>query len=113
MRGLCNGLGPALYGLIFYLFHVDLNDKNHVITHSGSHANETVHVEDPSVIRVICCYPLFRCHQSLNVTFLQALPGPPFVFGSFLVVCALLVAFFIPEGPLGSHLKVITRRSSG
>ena len=25
IRGLCNGLGPALYGFIFYLFHVDLN----------------------------------------------------------------------------------------
>ena len=27
IRGLCNGLGPAMYGLIFYLFHVDLNEK--------------------------------------------------------------------------------------
>lgn len=26
IRGLCNGLGPALYGFIFYLFHVELND---------------------------------------------------------------------------------------
>jgi len=54
MRGLCNGLGPALYGLIFYLFHVDLNDKNNKISHPGIHANETMHVEEPSsVIRVI------------------------------------------------------------
>lgn len=54
VRGLCNGLGPALYGLIFYLFHVDLNDKKHIVAHSGSHAaNETVHIEDASVIRVI------------------------------------------------------------
>ncbi len=27
IRGLCNGLGPAMFGLIFYLFHVDLNEK--------------------------------------------------------------------------------------
>ncbi|KAL1415666.1 hypothetical protein MTO96_029086 [Rhipicephalus appendiculatus] len=26
MRGLCNGLGPAVFGFIFYLFHVDLNE---------------------------------------------------------------------------------------
>jgi len=26
MRGLCNGLGPAVFGLIFYVFHVDLNE---------------------------------------------------------------------------------------
>ena len=25
VRGLCNGLGPALFGLIFFCFHVDLN----------------------------------------------------------------------------------------
>lgn len=26
MRGLCNGLGPAVFGLIFYLFNVNLNE---------------------------------------------------------------------------------------
>ncbi|MGH0182458.1 UNVERIFIED_CONTAM: hypothetical protein FKN15_009758 [Acipenser sinensis] len=26
IRGLCNGLGPALYGFIFFLFHVELNE---------------------------------------------------------------------------------------
>ena len=26
IRGLCNGLGPALFGLIFFLFDVHLND---------------------------------------------------------------------------------------
>lgn len=27
IRGLCNGLGPALYGFVFYLFHVELTDS--------------------------------------------------------------------------------------
>ena len=26
MRGLCNGLGPAIFGLLFWLSHVNLND---------------------------------------------------------------------------------------
>ena len=55
VRGLCNGLGPALYGLIFYLFHVDLNDKGHKISHSNipvtHHLNES-HVEDHSILQV-------------------------------------------------------------
>lgn len=34
-------------------------------------------------------------------------PGPPFVFGALLVICALMVAAFIPEG----HSK--SRRQSG
>ena len=28
IRGLCNGIGPAMYGLIFYVFHVNLNDAD-------------------------------------------------------------------------------------
>ena len=26
IRGLCNGLGPAFFGLIFSVFHVDVNE---------------------------------------------------------------------------------------
>ena len=26
IRGLCNGLGPALFGIIFYIFNVNLSD---------------------------------------------------------------------------------------
>lgn len=32
IRGLCNGLGPALYGFVFYLFHVELNEMAEVET---------------------------------------------------------------------------------
>lgn len=28
MRGLCNGLGPAMFGIIFSIFHVDLTDAD-------------------------------------------------------------------------------------
>ncbi|XP_018328688.1 hippocampus abundant transcript 1 protein isoform X2 [Agrilus planipennis] len=70
MRGLCNGLGPAMFGIIFYMFHVDLNDE---------HNNESTHSTDAQ-----------------DDIYSQFVPGPPFVFGAFLVVCALLVASFIP-----------------
>ncbi|KAL3271557.1 hypothetical protein HHI36_022032 [Cryptolaemus montrouzieri] len=70
MRGLCNGLGPAMYGIIFYIFHVDLNEgENH------ENKNNT---------------------PALFETYSQLVPGPPFVFGAFLVICALLTASFIP-----------------
>ncbi|XP_046984665.1 hippocampus abundant transcript 1 protein [Schistocerca americana] len=97
MRGLCNGLGPAMFGVIFYLFHVDLN-------------------EDPSKIRSERPINLGdngttgQMHDSLQ----PLVPGPPFVFGSFLVICALLVAVFIPEGnSMGSNLRTNSRRQSG
>uniref|UniRef100_A0A6Q2Y7N3 Hippocampus abundant transcript 1 protein n=1 Tax=Esox lucius TaxID=8010 RepID=A0A6Q2Y7N3_ESOLU len=31
IRGLCNGLGPALYGFIFYIFHVELDSKPNLL----------------------------------------------------------------------------------
>ncbi|XP_030560992.1 hippocampus abundant transcript 1 protein isoform X1 [Drosophila novamexicana] len=71
MRGLCNGLGPAVFGVIFYLFNVDLNPDHEAIM-NNSH---------PTNVEKI----------SMHV------PGPPFVFGALCVFCAIVVAAFIPE----------------
>ncbi|XP_065455421.1 hippocampus abundant transcript-like protein 1 isoform X2 [Chrysemys picta bellii] len=72
IRGLCNGLGPALYGFIFFLFHVELNELAPV---QSSDKNT---MQDPSDERAI-------------------IPGPPFLFGACAVLLAFLVALFIPE----------------
>ena len=52
IRGLCNGLGPALYGFVFYLFHVELTDLDGVDgADKGSKpnmANPTDEVSPPS-----------------------------------------------------------------
>lgn len=69
VRGLCNGLGPAMFGVIFYLFHVDLNE-DHAVPIPGR-------PQDEKYVRMV--------------------PGPPFVLGALLVICALLVAAFLPE----------------
>lgn len=80
MRGLCNGLGPAMFGVIFYIFHVDLNDEhaklNHNIDTSLTIRNETI--------------------SSLE-EYTALVPGPPFVFGAFMVALAIVVAVFIPR----------------
>jgi len=76
IRGLCNGLGPAMFGLIFSLFHVNLNEK-------GGKGSEGA---DPKE------YHTFDMISAL-------MPGPPFVFGAFLVILAILVAAFIPDNP--------------
>lgn len=71
MRGLCNGLGPAMFGIVFYLFNVDLNDESN---HVSSTQNETEHT-----------------------LYAQTVPGPPFAFGALMVILAIFVAIFIPE----------------
>ncbi|XP_012345007.1 hippocampus abundant transcript 1 protein isoform X2 [Apis florea] len=106
MRGLCNGLGPAMFGVIFYLFRVDLNDNSPSLPAKSSPLEEnnktgtaTQHLDImPQIVT-------------------QLVPGPPFVFGALLVICALLVAAFIPEsntmptGPI--HHPSTSRRPSG
>ncbi|XP_068616846.1 hippocampus abundant transcript-like protein 1 [Brachionichthys hirsutus] len=82
IRGLCNGLGPALYGFIFFLFNVELND---VKPAGGKPPQNT---EKPII------------------------PGPPFLFGACTVLFALLVAVFIPERRRLDDTKTCTSRKS-
>ncbi|XP_012944617.1 hippocampus abundant transcript 1 protein [Aplysia californica] len=89
IRGLCNGLGPALYGFIFYLFHVDLNEDKM--------DNPTPKVTENT------------SHLSLHDSFQSIVPGPPFAFGAVLVIMALLVAAFMPESP---HVSVAKKQKT-
>ncbi|XP_036384504.1 hippocampus abundant transcript 1 protein [Megalops cyprinoides] len=68
IRGLCNGLGPALFGFIFFLFNVEIDPVQ-------SDKTTPLHPTDES----------------------SMIPGPPFLFGAFSVLVAFLVALFIPE----------------
>uniref|UniRef100_A0A8C8K2K7 Major facilitator superfamily (MFS) profile domain-containing protein n=1 Tax=Oncorhynchus tshawytscha TaxID=74940 RepID=A0A8C8K2K7_ONCTS len=74
IRGLCNGLGPALYGLIFFMFNVELNTIDPI---QGEFPIDPIPINPPA-------------EKSL-------IPGPPFLLGSCTVVVAFLVALFIPE----------------
>ncbi|XP_067250317.1 hippocampus abundant transcript 1 protein isoform X2 [Chanodichthys erythropterus] len=67
IRGLCNGLGPAMFGFIFFLFNVELKEMSPVPNPITPGTEEK-----------------------------SAIPGPPFLFGACTVVLALLVAVFIP-----------------
>lgn len=56
IRGLCNGLGPALFGFIFYLFHVDLDplkatDKPVTLNHTGYHG---LTLQNAIRVNIIC-----------------------------------------------------------
>ncbi|XP_048833291.1 hippocampus abundant transcript 1 protein-like [Brienomyrus brachyistius] len=75
IRGLCNGLGPALYGFVFYLFHVELNEMDAVDSQDKDTKLNMANPTDESAI----------------------IPGPPFLFGACSVLLSLLVALFIPE----------------
>ncbi|XP_059419383.1 hippocampus abundant transcript 1 protein-like isoform X2 [Carassius carassius] len=75
IRGLCNGLGPALYGFVFYLFHVELSEMDPAESQEKGVKPNMANPTDESAI----------------------IPGPPFLFGACSVLLSLLVALFIPE----------------
>ncbi|XP_049317721.1 hippocampus abundant transcript 1 protein-like [Bactrocera dorsalis] len=82
MRGLCNGLGPALFGVIFYLFNVDLND-------------DMLGKPDDPV-------------QNDSNKYTELIPGPPFAIGALMVILAILVAIYIPD----KHNDINVNRTS-
>ncbi|XP_060265567.1 hippocampus abundant transcript-like protein 1 isoform X4 [Ovis aries] len=83
IRGLCNGLGPALYGFIFYMFHVELTEL------------EPELISDNAALQA------------------AVIPGPPFLFGACIVLMSFLVAVFIPEYSKGSGVHNHSNRISG
>lgn len=74
IRGLCNGIGPALYGFVFWIFRVNLNDS---VPH-GSH-----HHEDSD--------------EKITYASTHLLPGPPFLLGAVLALMAIIVTCLITE----------------
>ncbi|XP_062924950.1 hippocampus abundant transcript 1 protein-like isoform X1 [Mobula hypostoma] len=82
IRGLCNGLGPALYGFIFYLFHMELDTI----------PDKTVNVQNSKIEESI-------------------IPGPPFLFGAITVLVAFLVALFIPEHNMSGKASNVRKHS--
>lgn len=49
IRGLCNGIGPAMYGLVFYLFHVDLSGQKNAQSQNNS---TSVHDFDSNIVSI-------------------------------------------------------------
>ncbi|KXJ19279.1 hippocampus abundant transcript 1 protein [Exaiptasia diaphana] len=88
IRGLCNGIGPALFGFTFYLFHVNLDDMP--TTPPTIQTNHTM-MEDPFSKNMVV--------------------GAPFLFGAGSVILALLLAFFIPDNAsLSGNSRSPTRK---
>ena len=96
MRGLCNGLGPAMFGVIFYLFNVDLNDESKNVNSNINYNDMKLSLTNISDgVQLHNHNELGQDHENNFLT--QFMPGPPFVFGSLMVVVAILVAVFIKE----------------
>lgn len=92
IRGLCNGIGPALFGLIFYIFHVNL--KGEVTPIAGTAST----IDYPKLAQTInTTLQSAWGSNRLSVKTNPIIPGPPFLFGACMVFLSLLTALFLPE----------------
>ena len=92
IRGLCNGLGPAMFGLIFNLFHVDLNKE--VIQSQHPVAGVITSALNRTASSSLVTVPAHVLKSNSTIPFI---PGPPFVFGSLMVLLAMFVVIAIPQ----------------
>ncbi|CAI8045629.1 Hippocampus abundant transcript 1 protein [Geodia barretti] len=90
IRGLCNGLGPALFGLLFWLSDVHLSDSSVNIDPALAGAQAT---DIPAKTNTTAASIPHLDKE--NRLFL----GIPFLIGAFPVFLALLVAFCIKDKP--------------
>lgn len=121
IRGLCSGLGPAIFGFIFYLFQIDLNAAD-TGTGTGAGGGQPLALSGRSLTRAqanVTAQSLLRIDDvNLQPHVLgteplsnSIMPGPPFAFGAALVLLALLVSTLIPDDP---HMVIAiqTQRSN-
>lgn len=89
VRGLCNGLGPALFGFTFYLFNVDLGySSTHTSTKAYSNSTATLQLNIKSVYSSMLS---------------RDIPGPPFLFGALLVTIALMFSLLLPNSRIEAN----------
>uniref|UniRef100_H2YPS6 Major facilitator superfamily (MFS) profile domain-containing protein n=1 Tax=Ciona savignyi TaxID=51511 RepID=H2YPS6_CIOSA len=92
IRGLCNGLGPAMFGITFHIFNVQLDPPSNAMDDLDG---IVMNVSDSSLPQPIDTGTI--------------LPGPPFLFGTFTVMMAMLIAFFIPKNLSAPYRPVATK----
>jgi len=89
VRGLCMGMGPAMYGVIFHVFGVHLETEGDKNGENSENANSG--------------------HNELVPK--DLMPGPPFIFAAILVVLAIIVVTLIDEPAKGE--KYVKSRIGG
>lgn len=105
VRSLCGGIGPAMFGLLFYVFNIDVYEEIKANPFNPNAAPDSIkpfsemkpsildahhhHVPSPS--------PISPRKQHASQDASSWIVGPPFLFGAILVLLAAVAATFIPD----------------
>ena len=85
VRGLCNGLGPALFGLLFWLFHVNLNDSDTPGVEPIVATSSVNMTTESELASVSLCLSVCVCVHCINCCSLLFLLGKTFRWYTVLI----------------------------
>lgn len=112
VRSLCGGIGPAMFGLLFYMYDVDMYEEikaNPFSPHTAQDPQKPFIAPDliesssvaPDANQRLLPSPVSQMskHQTSTNNGLLSnwIVGPPFLFGAILVLLATIAATFIPD----------------
>jgi MFS family permease len=110
VRSLCGGIGPAMFGVLFYIFDIDMYEEiraNPMNPHTAQDILKPFITPDlqtkPTVIDTQHQHSISHIPQPIGIasSHMHAggswIVGPPFLFGSILVILAAIAATFIPD----------------
>jgi len=107
VRGLCNGLGPAAFGLMFHLFGINIvppEDTTEHNAHTGSNITYQTLVTDNNTWKEIQLKDEVKRTtvdsedaESIISEAAFAIPGLPFLIASVCIVLAITAAFFLKD----------------
>ena len=94
VRGLCNGFGPAAFGLMWHLFGIDITKIENDVLESSVNATDVVYLGSTDVIDEVTEFSeeVIDIQQS---SIIASMPGLPFLVISASVVLALICSVFL------------------
>jgi len=117
-RGLCNGLGPAAFGLLFYLFGINIVEEGgfnetKISNMTDSITNTTLEIvkEWNGIINVGRNSTIYseinegEEESSILAVIVRSFPGIPFILMSSCVIAALIMAVFLEDIKKGMNVN--------
>lgn len=121
VRSLCSGIGPAMFGLLFYIFNIDMYEEIKTNPYNPNLAQNPVNPFEPSNQNTLDTR--HHNHHQIPMSVLRDptdamtdliarwIVAPPFLIGALLVLLASLVATFIPD-TIMSYKRMAPAKSS-
>lgn len=126
VRSLCGGIGPAMFGLLFNIFDVDMYEEikaNPINPHTAQDllkpfmASDSVQPSsaamDTHLHSIVTPSSGLAKHPQAGGSLVSGwIVGPPFLFGSILVLLAAIAATFIPDTIMPYRRQTSNHRST-